>query len=127
MYIKHAALATDFVLDIYSIICVFCLQKNAIKVSKRLSNRPRKPVQLAADIVERALLTEGDRYLETHQHKLTWWQLSLLDVKVFLVMVIVAALALLAFLMMALGKALTRLSHQLWQNSSVLGGKDKVQ
>ncbi len=59
-------------------------QVNAIKVSKRLTNKPRQPVQLAADVVERALATGGENYLETRQHRLSWWQLSLLDVDLLL-------------------------------------------
>ncbi|DBB07554.1 TPA: hypothetical protein ACH3X3_009010 [Trebouxia sp. C0006] len=54
-------------------------KNNAQKVSKRLRNRPRHPAQPAADVVERVIATGGEHYLETHQHRLTWWQLSLLD------------------------------------------------
>ncbi|KAL0028169.1 hypothetical protein WJX77_011786 [Trebouxia sp. C0004] len=57
---------------------------NAQKVQKRLSNRPRHPAQLAADIVEHVIATGGDPYLATKMHSLSWWQLSLLDVKLFL-------------------------------------------
>lgn len=60
------------------------LQANAQKVQKRLSNKPRHPAQLAADVVERAIATGGDPYLATKMHSLSWWQLSLLDVKLFL-------------------------------------------
>ena len=62
------------------------VQENAQKVQKRLINRPRHPVQSAADVVEQVLRTGGEHYLETMQHKLSWWQLSLLDVKLFLAM-----------------------------------------
>ena len=34
--------------------------------------------------MEQVLHTGAEPYLETMQHKLTWWQLSLLDVKLFL-------------------------------------------
>jgi len=61
-------------------------------VSKRLHNKPRSPTQLAADVVEQVLRTDGDPYLRTMEHKLTWWQLALLDVKLFLAMVVVALL-----------------------------------
>ncbi|KAL0053413.1 hypothetical protein WJX82_005386 [Trebouxia sp. C0006] len=57
---------------------------NAQKVQKRLSNKPRHPAQLAADVVERVIATGGDPYLATKMHSLSWWQLSLLDVKFFL-------------------------------------------
>ncbi len=65
---------------VLSMFLIYCAQMNAIKVSKRLTNKPRQPVQLAADVVERALATGGETYLETRQHRLSWWQLSLLDV-----------------------------------------------
>ncbi len=51
------------------------------RVTRRLRNKPRQPAELAADVVERVLITDGDMYLETLQHALSWWQLSLLDVK----------------------------------------------
>lgn len=53
-------------------------------MQKRLSNKPRHPAQLAADVVERVIATGGDPYLATKMHSLSWWQLSLLDVKFFL-------------------------------------------
>jgi len=54
------------------------------RVTRRLRNKPRQPAELAADVVERVLTTDGDMYLETLQHALSWWQLSLIDVKAFL-------------------------------------------
>lgn len=60
-----------------------CLQANAQQVQKRMSN-PRTPAERAADIVEQVLATNGEDYLETRQSKLYWWQLALLDVKLFL-------------------------------------------
>lgn len=60
------------------------MQVNADKVSRRLRNKAQHPAELAADVVERVLATDGDMYLETMQHALSWWQLSLLDVKAFL-------------------------------------------
>lgn len=81
---------------------VCMLQDNAVKVSKRLVNKPRHSAQLAADIVERALATAGQQYLQTRQHTLTWWQLSLLDVKVFLILVVLAVVSLLGFLIYVL-------------------------
>lgn len=79
-----------------SLVCM--LQANAVKVSKRLVNKPRHSAQLAADIVERALATAGQQYLQTRQHTLAWWQLSLLDVKAFLILVVLAVVSLLGFL-----------------------------
>jgi len=63
-------------------------------VSKRLHNKPRSPTQLAADVVEQVLRTDGDPYLQTMEHNLTWWQNSLIDVKLFLTVIIVAMLVL---------------------------------
>ena len=71
------------------------LQGNAVKVARRLQNKPRHPVQLAADIVDRAIATDGDLYLQTWQHTMSWWQLSLLDVKAFLLLVGVIGVSLL--------------------------------
>lgn len=59
------------------------MQANAQQVQKRLSN-PRTPAERAADIVEQVLATNGEDYLDTRQSKLYWWQLALLDVKLFL-------------------------------------------
>jgi len=67
-------------------------QEAAAKVSRRLHYKPRTPTQLAADVVEQVLRTEGDPYLQTQEHSLTWWQLSLLDVKLFLALGIVLIL-----------------------------------
>ena len=92
----------DYYVVIIIIIC--CAQMNAIKVSKRLTNKPRQPVQLAADIVERALATGGENYLETRQHRLSWWQLSLLDVYSLLTLTATATVSLAALrLKMAFG------------------------
>ncbi len=59
------------------------VQDNAIRISKRLHGQPRHPAELAADVVERVLATDGDDYLSTQEHTLSWWQLSLLDVNCF--------------------------------------------
>lgn len=59
------------------------MQANAQQVQKRMSN-PHTPAERAADIVEQVLATNGEDYLETRQSKLYWWQLALLDVKLFL-------------------------------------------
>ena len=84
------------------IICIVLLQENAIKVSKRLRNRPRHPAELAADVVERVLATGGDDYLSTAEHTLSWWQLSLVDVKLFLLTISCLLLALVVILVWAL-------------------------
>ena len=60
------------------------MQEAAAKVSVRICTKPRTPVQLAADVIDRVIQTQGDPYLQTREHELTWWQLSLLDVKLFL-------------------------------------------
>ena len=64
------------------------LQTNAVKVSKRLLNKPRKPVQLAADVVDRVLLTGGEPYLQTKEAELPWWKVAMLDVYVFLALIV---------------------------------------
>ena len=46
-----------------------------VKVQKRLLNKPRSGAQLAGDVVERVIATEGDKYLDTREQELTWWQL----------------------------------------------------
>ena len=74
------------------------MQHNALRVSKRLTGKPRQPVQLAADVVERVMITKGDPYLQTKQHELPWWQLALLDVYAVIALAILVALGLLALL-----------------------------
>ena len=71
------------------------MQANAQKVQRRLANKPRHPAELAADIVERVMLTGSDRYLDTLEPFLSWWQLSLLDVKLFLIACLLVFIALL--------------------------------
>ena len=73
----------------------------------RLANKPRHPAELAADIVEQVILTGGDGYLNTREPYLSWWQLSLLDVKLFLA-------ACLAVLIAVLYRALHTLSKVQW-------------
>ena len=70
----------------------YILQAAAQKVQKRLLNKPRHPAQLVADIVERVVATGGEPYLDTQAQTLSWWQLSLLDVKLFLAVVVTALL-----------------------------------
>ena len=97
-------------------------------MSKRLLNKPRKPVQLAADVVEQALATEGDRYLETQQHKLTWWEMSLLDVKLFLTILFIAVLVILGVVIKLLGLLLFRSlrSTMKSQHNTSLASKSKI-
>ena len=81
------------------------LQENAIKVSKRLTRRPQHPAEVAADVVERVLATGGEMYLQTQQHHLAWWQLSLLDVKAFLLLLVALLLGFVAIALKALFEA----------------------
>lgn len=84
------------------------LQANAVKVCKR-QLKPRHSAQLAADVVEHALLTEGENYLQTHLHALSWWQLSLLDVKAFLAVIAIAAVGLSGGLVVFVCKSVVRM------------------
>lgn len=81
-----------------------CVQNNAKRIQKRMLNKRRQPVELAADVVEHVLDTEGDLYMHTKQHALSWWQLSLLDVKLFLATLIALPSGL---LMLAMWQLLT--------------------
>ncbi len=84
------------------------LQENAQKVQKRLINKPRRSVQVAADIVEQVLRTGGEPYLETMQHQLSWWQLSLVDVKLFLVSVASVVVGLVVLALTAVSRCVMR-------------------
>ena len=66
-------------------------------MQKRLQNKARRPVQLAADVVERALMTGGSTYLATRESKLLWWQLLLMDVQLLLAVVVFLAVGIFAF------------------------------
>ena len=66
-------------------------------------------MELAADVVERVIATGGETYLQTYEHKLRWWQMSLLDVKLFLGFVTVVVLGLAAVMVWLSGKLLLRL------------------
>ncbi len=112
------------------LVCFQCstadVQNNAQKISKRLRTKACHPAQLAADVVERVIATGGEHYLETHQHKLTWWQLSLLDVKACLAAVVLL-LACLVFLCIV---AVVRLVKAGWKQICCViagssGGKGK--
>ena len=74
----------------------------AARVSRRLHNKPRSPTQLAADVVEQVLRTGGDPYLQTMEHALTWWQLSLIDVKLFMTMCAVLIVGMVGTILWAL-------------------------
>ena len=78
-------------------------------MSKRLSKRARHPAEVAADVVERVLATGGEMYLDTHQQNLSWWQLSLLDVKAFLLLLVLVVLVLSGMLLRGLYMAFGRL------------------
>ena len=82
------------------------LQDNALRVSKRLTNKPRQPVQLAADVVERVMATQGDLYLQTKQHELRWWQLSMLDVYAVVALVTLVPLGVIAYIIRAVFSAI---------------------
>ena len=74
-------------------VAVLCLQANAQKVQRRLiTNKPRHPAELAADIVEHAVTTGAEPYLEIRMPSLAWWQLTLLDVKLVLLTIQAAAI-----------------------------------
>lgn len=97
------------------------LQDSAVKVAKRLQNKPRHPVQLAADIVERAIATGGEQYLQTQEHTLSWWQLSLLDVMAFLVL---AAAVGMSFLVLTVQFACTMVAR-IARDAKSAGSKKK--
>ncbi len=69
-------------------------------------NKPRHPADLAADVVERVIATAGDPYLETKMHSLSWWQLSMLDVRLFLASAVAAIVAVLGCVLWLLVKLL---------------------
>ena len=73
-------------------------------MSQRLQLNPRHPAELAADVVERVLATDGECYLETQEHTLTWWQLSMLDVQALLWLAGLTALFALAGLLLLVVK-----------------------
>ena len=103
------------------------VQINAQKVSKRLRNKPRHPAQLAADVVERVIATGGEQYLETHQHELTWWQLSLLDVKACLAVVVLLLACLMSLCYFAMVRMVTAGWKQVcWVTSTSSSGKGKT-
>ena len=94
-------------------------------MSRRLTNKLRHPVQLAADIVERVLATDGEMYLDIREHKLTWWQLSLLDVKLALLVVAALLLGLLAAAAFLIVRLIARgvsflLQHSSWQKQKLV-------
>ena len=98
------------------------LQANAVKVCKR-QLKPRHSAQLAADIVEHAINTEAENYLQTHAHALSWWQHSL-DVKAFLAVIVIAAVGLSAGLVVFICK--TIVSFGMVMSHSRSGSKQKI-
>ena len=99
-------------------------QANATKMQKRMRNKPRSGAQLAADVVERAIATGGEPYLEVRAKDMQWWQLSLLDVKLFLTGVALALLAIVAALLYGLFLGLGAGSSLGY--SYVMHGKEKA-
>ncbi len=55
-------------------------------------NKPRHPAELAADIVERVVAAGAEPYLDIRMPSLAWWQLALLDVKLVLLTIGMAAI-----------------------------------
>lgn len=78
-------------------------------------------MQLAADVVERVLDTGGEPYLETKQHQLSWWQLSLLDVHLVLALIVSLVMGLMALLVWMVVPAGFRL---LMTSGALFGGHD---
>ena len=99
------------------------MQANARKVQKRLRGKARKPAQQAADVVEHVLRTDGDDYLQSHQHKLAWWKLSLVDVKLFLVLTALLSLGCVILLAQLIVRATCRLAAKCFANLSALLGR----
>ena len=91
-----------------------------------MQNRPRHPAELAADVIENVLVTEGDNYLVTPEHEYTWWQLSLLDVKAFLLAVVLLVLGCVALVVRWIAKLLASKSSWLSSWISVNGQKRKA-
>ncbi|DBB11136.1 TPA: hypothetical protein ACH3X3_006595 [Trebouxia sp. C0006] len=95
----------------------------AQKVQKRLLNKPRHPAQLAADIVERVVATGSEPYLDTKAQTLSWWQLSLLDVKLFLAVVATALLCGLGGLLWVTARVLRHVGRRMlgrtWRKRAV--------
>ena len=79
-----------------------------------MRRRKETPAQLAANIVEEVILTDGDNFLETMHHQYSWWQNALVDVKLFWLMCTVAvgvSTYVLISLMMFMHNAISALSH----------------
>ncbi|KAK9826069.1 hypothetical protein WJX74_009969 [Apatococcus lobatus] len=66
-------------------------QANATKVQRRLK-KSRTPAEQAAEIIEHAMQTGAEDYMETRDHLFSWWQLSMLDVQLFLLAMVAAVL-----------------------------------
>ena len=89
-----------------------CCQERAEVLQRRLQ-QPRAPVQLAADVVEKVILTGGEPYLDTRESSLHWTQLALLDVYGVLavggLLAVCAAVAILRLALLAMRAGLRRL------------------
>lgn len=74
-------------------------------------------MELAADIVERVMATGGDPYLNTKERDLSWWQLSLLDVKAFLLLVVTLTAGLLVGILWLVARCLVFIGKAVVQTS----------
>ena len=74
-------------------------------------------MELAADIVERVIATGGDPYLNTKERDLRWWQLSLLDVKAFLLLVVTLGAGLLIGLLWLVARFLALVAKAVVQTN----------
>ena len=83
-------------------------QANAIKIQKRLL-KPRSSVQQAADVVEHALQTGGEDYLDTQEHLYKWWQLAMLDVQAALLLAVTATLSIFCGTLLLIARSAARL------------------
>ena len=79
-----------------------------MRLQKRLF-RARRPVDTAADVVEKVILTGGELYLHTREGQLAWWQLALLDVYAALAAAGLGLLAALVLLCWLLTRGVKRL------------------
>lgn len=97
------------------------VQVNATKVQKRM-RKPQTAAQQAADLVEHVINVGGEDYLETAQHRLSLWQLSMIDVY----LVLLALLAAVAGLVGGLVWLVLRLCWRWWLSSQQSYSKQKA-
>ncbi|KAK9835082.1 hypothetical protein WJX84_009440 [Apatococcus fuscideae] len=103
---------------------------NAKKLQKRMQ-WTRHPAEKAADIVEKVMLTGAEDYLQTHYHRPSWWQHSLLDIYGLLALLLalfVMALILVAWSTYRMLRSALRLSTRLAsRNNAVQANSNKQQ